>query len=438
METVDIRSVTPGRRLARPVFGQDGVLIFPPGLVLTPEHLELLLQRGVNALVLLPEGQAGGTPAVGRTRAPARQSAYPAPGHFGDKTTQALPDNGESLEEKVRNAVAKRFSLLGTSEESIKILFNLAVERQLKIVRDKQGRLPTSLTGLIDPPKCVCPPRVSMGRLLETSHRMGTLPLIFHRLIEMINKPVVNSEELAKIISTDPAMTAKLLKLVNSPFFGLAYKIDTISRAVIIVGTKQLVMLSLGATVVSAFKGLSASHVNVQAYWLHSISCAAACRLLCGVNNVKSPEGFFVAGLLHDIARLLIYTQLPSHAQYILSESSSRGVPMHAIEREALGYTHEELGAELLSVWNCSADLVQRVFKHHQVLPENCSVEDVILPAANMISQALGYGSSGEILLPPLPGFALDKAGLYSSNILSFCNDLDTHVLSLMSMFSGG
>ncbi|MDR1489737.1 MAG: HDOD domain-containing protein [Desulfovibrio sp.] len=445
METLGISATNPGRRLARPVFDLDGILLFPPGQVLTEKHLEIMRENGITTVVLLPESDDRGkgkhpVPGFPEPAGPERgqnqnRQTTPVVYHSAASAPARSPEE-ESLEASIHDATTERFQLLNIEEPHVRILFDMAIERQMKIAMNKGGKLPIGLQKPPDPPKVECPPRISMNRLLETSHRMGTLPVIFHRLIEMINKTVVSSEELAKVIATDSAMTAKLLKLVNSPFVGLPYKIDSISRAVIIVGTKQLVMLAMGATLVSAFKGLTSSHVNMQSYWMHSLSCGAACRLLCTLRDVRNAESYFVAGLLHDIARLLIYAQLPNHSLYIISEARRRNVTLREMEHEALGYTHDELGAELLNVWNCPADLVQRVFKHHKRLHENCSVEDAILPTANTLTQAIGYGGSGERFLPALPDFAWEKTGLNIDNIHGYCNELDANVLSLMEMFS--
>jgi len=265
---------------------------------------------------------------------------------------------------------------------------------------------------------------------------MGTLPTVFNRLMDVVSSPNVSADDIGKIISTDPALTMRLLKLVNSPFYGFNSKIDTISRAVALVGTQQLVMLSVGATMIATFKDLPVSLINIEAFWLHSISCGASARLLAKQMHLPQPESFFVAGLLHDIARLLIYTQLPAHALYLLTEAKRQQRLMHELEEETLGFTHEQLGNGLMHFWNCPPELAQRVLRHHQPVDKSSSVECAVLPAANMLSLALGYGSSGETRICPVSPAAWEKLETTPESILIHCRNLDDDVRGLRAMFA--
>jgi putative nucleotidyltransferase with HDIG domain len=443
MEKLDIQQVHAGRKLGQPVFGVDGTLLFPPGRILSQEDLETLARNGLTSIALFPvarEAAAVLPPAPDRVRSSADADQDVRPPFFYTRSPDA-PDNeipalDERSIEKIVDYTAERFRLMDADDPLVAELFNIAVERQIKVYHDKPARIPSwpRHSGLSPDPER--PRDVSMQKLTAASHRVGTLPTIFHRLIGMINNPIVNSEELSKVIAVDPALTAKLLKLVNSPFFGLPYKIDSISRAVLIVGTKQLVMLAMGATLLSSFKGLPVSLVNMQSYWSHSISCGAGCRLLCVKAGVQDAESFFVAGLLHDIARLLIYVQIPDHARYIVTEAARRNIPVRDMEMETLGFTHEDLGAELLRSWNCPEELVLRVQRHHRVPDPDCPVEEVILPTANMLSQALGYGSSGEMIIPPQPGVAWSKIGLNVEGLCMLCAELDNDVKELRAVFT--
>jgi Predicted signal transduction protein len=409
MEVVQLSSIQPGRRLARAVFNAEGQLLYPPGEAITQRHILTLEQCGIGSVAV---------------------ESLP------DKATDGVPSRPEDILETIRTAIGDRFRLHDMEDERSKAIFNLAVERQGRIVLSQGGKV--SLGSKPTPAfQTQRPPKVDMQRLLDASHRMGTLPMVFHRLVEMINNPGVTATELAKVIAMDPALSARLLRLVNSPFYGMAFKVDTISRAVVMVGTRQLVMLAMGATLVTAFRGVPVSLVNMRSFWAHSISCGAAARVLARHAGLPEAESFFVAGLLHDIARLLIYTQLPNHSLYMLTEAKRRSASLHELELEALGFTHEELSGLLLRSWNCPGDLVQRVERHHNPLTEQSTREDVILPAANMLSQALGYGTSGEICIPPLNAFAWDILGVSAEQLMEVCVQLDESVRELRSFFSG-
>jgi HD-like signal output (HDOD) protein len=408
MEISDVRTVQPGRKLGKAIFDAAGKLLLPPGSILTKDRLETLLQCGIASVVLFP-------------------LTDPAP------SSPASPP--EDFLASIRERMAERFRLLDLDDPHAQVIFGLAVERQGRTLLSHAGKI--SVGSKPAPAfQTQRPPKVRIRPLLEASNRMGTLPVVFHRLVEMINDSNTNITEIADLIAVDPALTAKLLRLVNSPLYGLAHKIDTISRAVAMVGTRQLVMLAMGATLVTAFKGMPVSLVNMQSFWSHSISCGAASRLLTKHASLSQPENFFVAGLLHDISRLLVYTQLPNHSLYILTEAKRRQESIRTLEKETLGFTHEELGGELLKAWNCPDVLVRRVAMHHAPLTGDAPAEDAVLPVANMLAHALGYGSSGEILVLPLEPVAWVKLSLPPQKLPDLCRMLDDSVRELRALLA--
>ena len=120
----------------------------------------------------------------------------------------------------------------------------------------------------------------------------------------------------------------------------------------------------------------------------------------------------------------------------MMTEARRRGVHEHSLEEETLGFTHEILGGVLLDGWRCPIAHVQRVAVYHASLSEEFRVDDLVLPAANQLSQALGYGSSGEIYLPPLPPSLWDQLNLPVEKLLQVCRQLDDNVRHLRVLFS--
>ena len=409
MELLNLTQVKPGMRLGKAVFSSEGALLLPPGEMLDENSLQMLGQHGVKDVM------------VG-VRSPEPISLQ----HVSQP---------EDLLRHVRQIVTKRFGQTDIDHPHMRALFELAVERQ--------GRLLLSCPGKVSPGKealpsfqMPMPPKAALASLIDKSHRIGTLPIVFQRLVSLLNNNDTTIDEIAEIITTDPTLTAKLLRLVNSPFYGLAYTIDTIPRAVVMVGTRQLVMLAMGTTLITAFKGLPVSLVNMQSFWTHSLSTGAAARLLARALNMPQAESYFVAGLLHDIARLLLFTQLPKHALYILSEAKRRRQSVHSLEQECLGFTHEELGKELLSSWRCPKDLITRVADHHKPLLDDFEKNEIIIPLSDMLSRALGYGSSGEIVLPSFDDAVWEKLGLSPKELVEICRKLDDSVRHLRSLFT--
>ncbi|MDR0339675.1 MAG: HDOD domain-containing protein [Desulfovibrio sp.] len=405
MEIMRMEALKPGSRLARPVFTAEGALLFSPGETLDKAKLAVLKQHGIRSVaVIAANAEAGG----------------------GARPSDVMLT--------LRETEAARFCRNDLSVPQIKIIFDRAIERQSRLLLSKAGKIRQARA---EAPayRTERPPKVSIHSLLEAGHRIGTPPTVFHRLVEMIDDPDVTADALSTVIASDTALTARLLRLVNSPFYGLDYKIDNISRAVVIVGTRQLVLLAMGAILVTRFKGIPVNLVNMRSFWSHSLSCGAAARILARHTGTPQPESYFVAGLLHDVARLLIYTSLPKHALYILTEARRRQESVTVLEKEVLGFSHDELGEKLIQTWACPPELALRVGRHHLPLTEKDSAEELLLPAANMLSQALGHGASGESVIPALPAWVWERLDLSPDALPGQCERLDETMRSLRSFF---
>ena len=413
MHETAIENVVEGSRLARAVFSTDGKLLFPAGRVLNAEAIAILRDAGVEIVnvheieTAKEEGSGDGLPA--------------------------------ELQETINEIVLPRFSLLDKDNEFVNTLVQVAVQREARVLLSKAGKpvvhKPSQQKPAFHTQK---PPKVPIERMINASVKIGTLPVVFHRLVEIINNPYASVSDAAQIIATDPALSAKLLRLVNSPFYGLANRVDTISRAVTLIGTGQLSMLAMGATLITSFKGMPVSLVNMQSFWGHSIACGVAAKLLAQQVGLGQQERFFVAGLLHDISRLLIYTQIPTHALYLLTEAKRNNVSMHSLEEDCLGFTHEELGGELLKLWRCPEELIVKVQTHHEPFSPFATAEDAILPAANMISHGLGYGSSGELFLLSPSDNIWELLGITSDQLTTLCLNMEEKVRELRSLLAAG
>ena len=462
MNIVTLENARPGTKLAKAIYTKDGRILFPAGDVLSADSIIAMGKLGITAIFIhTPEAPA-------RAQAPAAAATLPPPASAPTRPLQrdemqqkdppsardtaraAAPakpqeDSGTVASSNAiptdivaasNELIEQRFKYVPKRNPFVASVYDIALERQTRILLNTP-HMATPSTGMQAPAfQTRKPEPVQIEALLHSSHKMGTLPIVFHRLIEIINNPHASAADTAEIIATDPALSAKLLRLVNSPFYGLAARIDTISRAVAMVGTGQLVMLAMGATLLTAFKGMPVSLVNMQTFWNHSIACGVAARLIAQKTGTPKPEGYFVAGLLHDIARLLIFTQLPTHSLYILVEAKRRQVSVHSLEKETLGFTHEELGAHLLEGWRCPQDLVETIRTHHTPFARTPQRDDVILPAANFLSQALGYGSSGEIFLSALTDPAWAALGLTPVLFTEICHAMDDRVRELRALFT--
>lgn len=452
MNIVTLENARPGGRLAKAIYTTDGRILFPAGDVLSVDSIANMRKLGITSVFIHtsdPSAPAATAPlnkgappqpaAPASRQQPAREAVRPsATAKTQDAPAAVSPGNAIPMDiiSASNEIMEQRFKLVPKNNPFIAGVYDIALERQTRLLLNNPHLAAPSTDTQAPAFQTRKPEPVRIEPLVHSSQKMGTLPIVFHRLIEIINDPYASATATAGIIATDPALSAKLLRLVNSPFYGLAVRIGTISRAVALVGTGQLVMLAMGATLLTAFKGMPVTLVNMQTFWNHSIACGVAARLIAQKTGTANPEGYFVAGLLHDIARLLIYTQLPTHSLYILVEAKRRQVSVHSLEKETLGFTHEELGGILLEGWRCPLELADTIRRHHTPFSSKPRREDVILPVANFLAQGLGYGSSGEIFLPVITDVAWAALGMTPAQIIEICHAMDDRVRELRALFT--
>ncbi|RMF60849.1 MAG: HDOD domain-containing protein [Calditrichaeota bacterium] len=250
--------------------------------------------------------------------------------------------------------------------------------------------------------------------LVQSVKKISSLPTIFVRVNELINDPTSCANDLGRVIEKDQALTSGLLKLANSAFYGFPGRIDTVSRAITIIGFKQLRELVLAVSVRSAFSEFGQdSPINMTSFWEHSIACGIASRVLAIYSGETIPETHFVAGFLHDFGRLILLENYPQKYKEVHEVVRTEAWMTTEVEKEVFGFTHTDVGGELIRAWNLPESLVEAVRFHHE--PEKATHYGeltAIVHLANIIVQACEIGFSGEFLVPPLSDEAWRKTGL--------------------------
>lgn len=202
-----------------------------------------------------------------------------------------------------------------------------------------------------------------VGRVAQ----LVSLPEVCYRVNEMLDDPNVTSNQVGRVIRLDPALTARLLKVVNSALYGFRSRIDTVSQAVTIIGLEELRSLVMAASANVVFNRISTDLVDMDSFWHHSVYTGLVARNLAGQCGLPGRETIFLTGLLHDVGQLVIYSQLPNEAGEILARCDHEGHPaLCRIERELLGFDHAEVGAELLRQWELPQSLWEPVRHHHE------------------------------------------------------------------------
>jgi HD-like signal output (HDOD) protein len=226
------------------------------------------------------------------------------------------------------------------------------------------------------------------------------VPSLVYELNEIIVDPLSSAGDIAQVVNKSPSLTATLLKIVNSAFFGFRSKIDSISRAVTLIGSKELSSLALGVTIMETFKDIPREVIDVASFLEHNLACGMVARIMAAHGNVANTEQLFVSGMLHDIGRLVLCRYFPQNAKHAFTAAAESGESLLMAERNVLGCTHVQLGKKLLQKWKLPYALENSVSYHHNPSASPNPEMAATLQMADMMVHGLGIGNSGERKVP--------------------------------------
>ncbi len=206
---------------------------------------------------------------------------------------------------------------------------------------------------------------LTAAALVNKSLELVSAPTIYSEINARMNDANSSAEDISTIINQDPALSARLLKIVNSPFYGFPSQITTISRAITIIGTRELMHLVLATSVIQSFKGIPSDLIDMDSFWRHSLATAMIAKHIAQHNGQMNTERFFISGLLHNIGALVIYLTLPEMAREALSGTQFHGETICEAEQRVMGFDHTETGAALISAWRLPSSLMEVARYHH-------------------------------------------------------------------------
>lgn len=244
---------------------------------------------------------------------------------------------------------------------------------------------------------------------IEKLGDLPTLPHVVQRLAAMIGRPTVSTEEIGAIIEKDQVLAAKVLRLANSPFYGFPSRIGSVAHAVIVLGFNVVKGLTLCASALSIMKD-----AGMDQLWRHSLGVAITANLLAARLEIKNPEELFVAGLLHDIGKVVLYVKWPEVGACIKDASKAGGDrSLFELEQELTGLSHADIGGCLANAWNLPVTLREPILYHHApTLAKEASLQTAIVHVADILVKGLACGNPGDDLIPPLSKQAWDMVGL--------------------------
>lgn len=276
-----------------------------------------------------------------------------------------------------------------------------------------------------------CPPN-----MIADIDTLGSFPAVYQQLDAALNDPHSSIGRFSEIIEHDVDLTARLLRLANSSFYGFPGDIETVGQAITLIGLQQMQDLVTARCAIDFFKGISSGFVDMESFWRHSVACGTVARVLAVYRREANPERLFVAGLLHDIGRLVIYLKATDAVPEIFCRYRAGGKLLVDCEQAVLGTNHAEVGAALIRHWRLSSALSETVRCHHR--PHDAAghlLDAATVHVADVLALALETGSSGQKLPPPLQPAAWNRLGLAPLLVEPICNDVEAQMEDVLALF---
>lgn len=281
---------------------------------------------------------------------------------------------------------------------------------------------------------------MQLDKLVGSIQDIPTLSTVALKINSEINKESLTADSLAKIISSDPSLLSKILRIANSAYYGLSGHVKTPQRAITVLGLNAIQSLSLTVSVFGFFSE-SKSVIDFPAFWHHSLGTAVASKTIAASVDLKSGEKAFICGLLHDIGKIVMAFKIPDALESIIALMNEKKIPQSLAEEEILGYNHQKIGSELAATWHFPEEYGKAVLHHHETVspgteeerPEAILINSVY--AGNQIAKAAGLGESMDQKVHAIPKETLQFLGISDETLPEIINTIkDNYQVLIQSL----
>ncbi len=260
---------------------------------------------------------------------------------------------------------------------------------------------------------------------VESINTLPTVPSVLKRLSAVIEKPRITIVEISAFISNDPALTTKVLKMVNSAIYGFPGRIASVSHATMLLGLNVIKGLLLGVSVFELMQK------TMSGLYEHSLACAIASRVIAQKKNLKEPEEISVAGLLHDIGKVILILEFAEQYEAAMKEAKEKKLSIFEAEKNQFGATHADAGGWLAEKWRFPVNLIEVIqFHHRPVLAKNAPLETAIVHVADLLVRARGFGFAGEDFVPDVNPVAYELLKLSDQDIKDVLREMEDNMES--------
>ncbi len=265
--------------------------------------------------------------------------------------------------------------------------------------------------------------------IMEMVERMPAFPRSVQRVLELTNDLNSDPRDLVAVIEHDPVLVLKILKLVNSPYFGISQKITSVNHAIVTLGFNTVKNLALSTAAIGALPHKSAAGMDMDAFFLHSLATATIARLFAKKMQIPAKEAFdyFLSGLLHDFGKIVFAHFMPDEFHKALRMTIEEGIALCEAENEIFDTNHTRVGSLLGERWHLPINILESLAKHHDPAPPRLLCTKAVV-AANEIGKVLKIGVGGNNLVGKLPDTITDLFGGDVNGIVAALGDINAEM----------
>ncbi|MBF0118276.1 MAG: HDOD domain-containing protein [Desulfobacterales bacterium] len=416
MYTISVEKLVPGMIIAQDIYDRNGRYILGKSSALTPRHLQIMKIWGI--LEVQVEGEI-------------------------DKSDNFKSFTNSPLFKQAEKITKWRFQFTSLKDDVTNELFQVCVKRLSEQIAKGDNEQLIEIKSFMErssapkEEKKAKSHTIERRNLIKDKIELPSLPNVFNQLLEVINDPRSSGTKISDIVSKDTSLSTKLLSLANSSFYGFRRKVDTLTDAIIMIGTQQITALAIGISVLNYFKDIPTDLIDMKSFWKHSLCCGITARNIATYKYKTSSniERLFVGGLIHDIGRLILYKYHPEQSRETLLSTRKDNNLLYNAESEILGIRHTIVGKSLLEKWKIPLSIENIVAYHHNPLSSQEPLEPAIVNIADIIANALRIGSSGENFVPPLDPKVWEYIGLSKNILLSIIKQIDKQLFEIIRLF---
>jgi putative nucleotidyltransferase with HDIG domain len=255
---------------------------------------------------------------------------------------------------------------------------------------------------------------------IERIDTLPTIPKVLRKLLKIIENPRASMTEISEFVSSDPVLTSRVLKVVNSPVYGFPGRISSVSQALILLGLNVVRGMLLG---VSVFEVMEKA---MNGLWRHSLGCAVAARVIAKKKGIKEPEEVSIAALLHDIGKVALSLKFPEDYKIIIDNTDKQSLFIFESEKNFFSVNHSDAGSWIAQRWNFPRNLIEAIEYHHKPhLSKTVPLNAAIVHFSDVLVRGLGFGFAGDHFVPPVNPASFQLIGLSDGDLKDVITELE-------------